>query len=302
MNAAELGGVTVFRGGEKLLDSVSLAVPERELWVLAGSEPACPRVALRVLAGRVRPDLGSALVFGQPARENRHELGFVSRGLPSRPALLHALLRVRGALRRCDRAGAPCRVACVLDALGVGFAQKPIGELSSLEMRKVLIAAALLDEPAVLCVEEPLDHLGSAGRPELIDGLMAVREASRTTLVCSAAEPAALGSATDSFAVFDGPVLRRVVRSSQLKFEMGERLWLRTADLARDFVLLSRALPHARLVIERDAARKSQSILVEGADEVALGVALKRAKATVLELRHESLSLEERLGLGRFRG
>ncbi|WP_321972396.1 ATP-binding cassette domain-containing protein [Paratractidigestivibacter sp.] len=297
MNAAELSGVTVLCGGEKLLDSVSLAVPEGELWVLAGRALACSHAALRVMAGRARPDLGTALVFGRPAHEIRRELGFVACGQSSSATLLRAMPRVRAALRCRAGAGAPSRSARVLDALGMDFAQNPIGELSRLERRKTIIAAALLGEPTLLCIADPLVDLGPAEQRELANGLAAAREAARTTIVCSSARLAGFEPIADAFAVFDGPSLAEVARSSQLRLGVGERRLLRTADLARDFVILSREMPGARLSVEYDAAEKSRSIRIEGADELTLGEALKRAGAVVLELRSLPLSIDERLGL-----
>lgn len=76
MNAVELSGVTKVDEGGAILDSVSLAIPAEAFWAVMGAGP-CLSALLAVASGRVQPDLGTSLLFGQPAHKSRKAAALV---------------------------------------------------------------------------------------------------------------------------------------------------------------------------------------------------------------------------------
>jgi len=130
---------------------------------------------MKAIMGLVPLARGSVSVLGHPPLEARARVGY----LPQRRAFDHST-RVRGldlvrlgldgarwglplGLTRAARARARSgrrRVDEVIELVGAGaYAERPIGELSGGEQQRLLIAQALVREPRILILDEPLDSL-----------------------------------------------------------------------------------------------------------------------------------------------
>jgi zinc/manganese transport system ATP-binding protein len=122
---------------------------------------------IKAVLGLIPVAEGAVDVLGAPPGEHNREIGY----LPQRRSF-DPDLRVRGIdIVRLgldgDRWGLPIgrrrdteRVNEVIDLVGAtAFATKPIGEVSGGEQQRVLIAQALVRQPELLLLDEPLDSL-----------------------------------------------------------------------------------------------------------------------------------------------
>jgi zinc/manganese transport system ATP-binding protein len=156
---ARVAGRTVWSG-------VDLAVGAGEFVAVLGPNGSGKTTLLKVLLGELPLSAGRAtLLGGQPGSANRR-IGY----LPQRRHF-DAGVRIRGIdLVRLGldgtRWGLPLRrsgaerVKGVIDLVGAGeYARRPIGQLSGGEQQRLLIAQALVSDPSVLILDEPLDSL-----------------------------------------------------------------------------------------------------------------------------------------------
>jgi len=166
--AVRLGGREIFRG-------VDIDVGRGEFIAVLGPNGAGKSTLMRAILGLVPLSSGSARVLGGPPAQARGEIGY----LPQRRAFDHGM-RVRGVdlvrlgldgarwgvplavssgardRRRAERS----KVTEVIELVGAGaYAERPIGELSGGEQQRLLIAQALVREPRLLILDEPLDSL-----------------------------------------------------------------------------------------------------------------------------------------------
>jgi ABC-2 type transport system ATP-binding protein len=147
------------------VDGLDLTVSAGEIVGFLGPNGAGKTTTLRCCSGLLRPDAGDIEIAGRSlAREpleTRARLGFV----PDRAFLYDRLtawefLDFVGALYRVGAAEARERAAALLGRLGLGEAANELIETYSLGMRqKVSIAAALLHDPPLMLLDEPLGGL-----------------------------------------------------------------------------------------------------------------------------------------------
>ena len=158
------------RYGERAaLRDVSLELEAGRTLVVFGPNGAGKTTLLRILATLLRPHAGEVRVLGHPLPEDgyavRGRIGFLGH-----EALLYRELTGRENLRfyaRLHGVAAP-RVAAVLDAVGMtARADDPVAELSRGMVQRLAIARAVLHEPALLLLDEPLANLDPAAAEQV---------------------------------------------------------------------------------------------------------------------------------------
>ncbi len=169
--AIELGRAAVRLGSRVVWSDADVTVQPGEFIAVLGPNGAGKSTLLSVLLGLLPLAAGSARVLGGPPGEHNGQIGF----LPQRRSF-DAATRVRGVdIVRLGldgrRWGLPLpwgatnrarreRVAGAIERVGASaYANRPIGELSGGEQQRLLIAQALVGEPRLLLLDEPLDSL-----------------------------------------------------------------------------------------------------------------------------------------------
>ena len=161
--------------GERVaLSGVTLELPRGATLAVFGANGAGKTTLLRVLATLLRPHHGSARVLGRELpREGWAVRGRI--GLLGHEPLLYRDLTAAENLRFHARLHdvAPGRAAELLDAVGMARrADEPVRALSRGMAQRVAICRALLHEPELLLLDEPLANLdpGAAGAVEPLLG------------------------------------------------------------------------------------------------------------------------------------
>jgi heme exporter protein A len=154
--------------GERVaLDGVTLSLPRGATLAVFGANGAGKTTLLRVLATLLRPHAGEALVLGRALpREGWAVRGRV--GLLAHEPLLYRDLTALENLRFHARLHgvAAARAGELLEAVGMARrADEPVRSLSRGMAQRVAICRALLHEPELLLLDEPLANLdpGAAG-------------------------------------------------------------------------------------------------------------------------------------------
>jgi ABC-2 type transport system ATP-binding protein len=158
-----------FTGGG--LCDVSLSVPQNSITGFIGANGAGKSTTLRCVLGLLRPDAGEIRLFGAPADASaRNRIGFLpeERGLfpyerPREAIAFHGRLKglkKRDALKRADD---------LLARMNLGSrANDRVETLSKGNVQRVHVLCALVHQPQLLLLDEPLSGLDPVGQAEML--------------------------------------------------------------------------------------------------------------------------------------
>lgn len=166
----EVENVSRRYGDRVVVDGVSFTVPVGEMVGFVGGNGAGKTTTMRMVLGLLAAHGGRVLWDGRPiTADDRRRIGYMpeERGLyPKQPVLeqLVFLGRLAGASRR----DATQRAAELLDGLGLGERRDdPLESLSLGNQQRVQVAAALVNRPVALVLDEPFSGLD----PRAVDAM-----------------------------------------------------------------------------------------------------------------------------------
>jgi ABC-2 type transport system ATP-binding protein len=145
------------------VDDVSFDVARGSTTALLGGNGAGKTTTLSILLGLLRPSAGEVAIFGiDMLRERYRALGRMNFSSPyvdlPRRLTVRENLMVYG--RLYGVAGLRRRIAAVAAELGIeALLARPYGELSAGQKTRVVLAKSLLNEPALLLLDEPTASL-----------------------------------------------------------------------------------------------------------------------------------------------
>ncbi len=168
------------------IDDVSFQVRPGQVTGFLGPNGSGKSTTMRVVLGLDRPTCGQALVLGRPYRELSAPLHHVGALLDARQAHPGRTVAAHLAfLARSNRISAR-RAEEVLGMAGLsGAAGRRAGELSLGMSQRLGVAAALLGDPAVLVLDEPVNGLDTEGIRWIRTLLQRLAAQGRTVLLSS---------------------------------------------------------------------------------------------------------------------
>ncbi|MFE6893847.1 ABC transporter ATP-binding protein [Streptomyces sp. NPDC057694] len=240
--AVEARGLCKRYGGDIAVDELSFTVLPGRVTGFVGPNGAGKSTTLRMLLGLDAPDSGTALIGGKPYTELDEPLATVGALLDCEA--LHPGRRARDHLLwLAHYSGFPARrVDLVLDQVGLAPAAKKRAGGFSLGMRQRLgIAAALLGDPPVLILDEPVNGLDPEGVQWIRRFLKSLAAEGRTVLVSSHLMSELEDTADHLLVIGRGRLLADTDVGELLDEVSGERVALRTSRRAEAMTVLSAA-------------------------------------------------------------
>jgi osmoprotectant transport system ATP-binding protein len=186
-----LEGVSRSFGGVVAVHPLTLAIPAGETTVLVGPSGSGKSTLLRMMVGLVRPDTGRVLFEGRPltaesAPAERRRMGLVLQGgglFPHLDVEGNAALVARYLGWDTPRIAARLRILLERVQLSPDVLSRYPAELSGGQRQRVSLLRALMLEPALVLLDEPLGALDPITRSELQDDLREAFRALGTTVV-----------------------------------------------------------------------------------------------------------------------
>jgi len=196
VNVIALDHATLRVGDRTVLAHVSFDIEAGEFIGVLGPNGAGKTTLMRAILGLLSPNGGSIKVFGRTPQRGNPAIGY----LPQLRTVLPDL-RVRGrdfiasslngerwglpSLNRHDRSA----IEETLDAVGArDLATRPLSDMSGGERQRLLLAQALIGQPKLLLLDEPLISLDARHQEVAIDVVRKVCRERKITVLFSAHE------------------------------------------------------------------------------------------------------------------
>ena len=270
--------------------NVSFEVRRGDIFGFLGPNGAGKTTAIKILTGLIDKTGGEAELFGQPIPTTsvRRKVGFLPENPYVYPYLTPAeFVEMCGRLSGIGSRAVRDRTRHVLDQVGILYAaDRPVKRLSKGMLQRTGLAAALVADPELLILDEPMSGLDPVGRKEVRDLIVSERDQGRTIFFST-------HILTDAQTLCDRvTILRRgeVVVSGRLRDLLrrdGQRTEITLLSSAEDF----EAALEPQIV---KSERRGEHWLVEVVGKEAVALVLERALAAKIEVvqvipRHETL-------------
>ncbi len=175
-----------FRKRIEAVKQASFEVRRGEIFGYLGPNGSGKTTTLKMLMGLVFPSRGRAEVLGRPVpdRQAKRRLGY----LPESPYFYDYLtpeefLDLVGALFDVKRAERRTRADRLIERVGLSSARgRPLRKFSKGMLQRIGIAQALMGEPELVVLDEPMTGLDPIGRKEIRDLMLDLKREGRTVL------------------------------------------------------------------------------------------------------------------------
>jgi len=171
------------------LQDLHLKVEEGEIFGFLGPNGAGKTTTLKILLRIIYPTSGNAKVLGNPIGSAvlKTQVGY----MPENPYFYRFLtpvefLRFYARLSEVSREGLKKKIDDLIELVGLTHARNQrIGEFSKGMTQRIGLAQALLHEPKIIFMDEPLSGLDPIGRREMRRLILSLRKQGKTVFFCS---------------------------------------------------------------------------------------------------------------------
>jgi zinc/manganese transport system ATP-binding protein len=189
--ALHISGLAVSLGGNEILSEVDATINEGEFIGIFGPNGAGKTTLVRCIIGTLPPSRGSIEVLGLPPGKVSRQIGYMPQGHAGFDSTALSARALIEAACDGDRWGVPWtskksrrevdRVLEITEA--AHYAERPFSVLSGGERQRVMLAQALLGDPKILVLDEPLASLDPKNQALLIECVARVKRLTHTTVL-----------------------------------------------------------------------------------------------------------------------
>jgi len=224
----------------KAVQDLDLEVPSGKVFGFLGPNGAGKTTTIRMLTGILEPDQGTIDIFGKNFKQHRNailnDIGYI----PDRPFLygkltVMELLRFLGSLRKLDRNHVQKRGMALLEQFNLAeFANQLVERLSHGMRQKLVFSSALLHEPSLLIIDEPMVGLDPRAARQVKELLRSYAAEGRTVFMSTHTLEVAAALCDRVGIIHKG----RIVANETLE-SLTQRLEKRDGDLEAVFMALT---------------------------------------------------------------
>jgi ABC-2 type transport system ATP-binding protein len=171
------------------VDNLNLKIVKNEVYGLLGPNGSGKTTTIKMLLGLLYPTKGRSLIFGGDSSNPKINIRI---GFLPEESYLYRYLNARetldfyGSLFDLPSEVRRMRTESLLDMVGLkAVANRPVGTYSKGMARRIGLAAALINDPDLLILDEPTTGLDPIGTRQIKDLILTMAKRGKTILLCS---------------------------------------------------------------------------------------------------------------------
>jgi iron(III) transport system ATP-binding protein len=279
-----------------VLKGVTLRIPEGSLYTFLGPSGCGKTTTLRCVAGLERPDGGRISINGQTVfasgervyvPTNKRPIGMVFQSYAIWPHMTVAEnVAYPLTIQRRPKAEIKKKVSDVLKIVGLdGLEDRPAPKLSGGQQQRVAFARALVNEPKVMLLDEPLSNLDAKLRVQMRSEIKSLQRRTNITTIFVTHDQAEALAISDQIAVMHGGKLIEVGAPHQL-YTRPKRKFTAT------FLGLTNLIEGKVLEVDGDS-HPGKLQTKKGVLSFIPAIPLKKDQAAVISIRPENIPLHK---------
>ena len=242
-------------GTQKSVANLNIHVRKGRIYGLLGRNGAGKTTTMKMLLGLTQPTSGEVLIWGKPLRTNEKKLLPRIGSLIESPGFYPNLtatenLRIFAALR-----GVPNRSALkdALDLVGLPYRDKKLFSQYSLGMKQRLaIALAVMHDPELLILDEPINGLDPIGIAEIRSFIRGLCNERGKTILISSHILSEIALLADDIGIIDHGVLLEEESLTELEAKSSKQICFTVSDTAQAARILECVFHENRFTIQDD--------------------------------------------------
>ncbi|TEB04865.1 Daunorubicin/doxorubicin resistance ATP-binding protein DrrA [Pelotomaculum schinkii] len=242
-------------GEQKSVAGLNIHVKRGRIYGLLGRNGAGKTTTMKMLLNLTRPTSGEVYIFGKNIQGNEKKILPRIGSLIEAPGFYPNLtgtenLKIFAQLRGVSRRDA---VQSALDVVGLPYGDKKLFSQYSLGMKQRLaIALAIMHDPELLILDEPINGLDPIGIAEVRSFIRELCDARGKTILISSHILSEISLLADDIGIIDHGVLLEEESLAELEEKNGKYIHFVVSDTAQAARILERNFGAKNFTVEND--------------------------------------------------
>ena len=282
-------GLTKRYGRKNAVDHVNLHIRQGAIYGLIGRNGAGKTTILRMIAGLASPTEGEISLFGETGKKSLYMTSRIGTLIES-PGLYPNMSAAENLKLKCLALGVRKKgyIEELLDAVGLnGVGRKRVRNFSLGMKQRLGIALALVGEPDLLVLDEPINGLDPQGIAEVRETLSRLNQERNITLIISSHILEELSKIATDYGIIHNGVLLQELTQEELLARCSERIELKTDDTRRACVVLEEMGIHDYKVIDAGTIQIFERLNDSG--KITMQLAENGVKTVGISVKNEAL-------------
>ena len=190
MNVLSIRNLSKSFGQQQIIKDLNMSVPEGSVFGFIGQNGAGKTTTMKMVLGLLQPDQGEILVCNEPVRFGQTKTNQYIGYLPDVPEFYNYMtamqyLTLCGEIVGLPKESISQKGKKLLSLVGLDGVEKRVGGYSRGMKQRLGIAQAIMEEPSLLILDEPMNGLDNQGVQEMRQLFLKLKEEGKTILLAS---------------------------------------------------------------------------------------------------------------------
>lgn len=276
-------------GKQKAVNAVDLHVKQGDIYGLIGRNGAGKTTLLRMISGLASPTEGEYYIFEYDGKDVPHVMHRIGTLIES-PGIYPNLSAEENLKLKCIAMGVRNKkvIPEILETVGLAnVGKKRVGKFSLGMKQRFGIALALIGEPDLVILDEPINGLDPQGIVEIRETIERLNREKGITFIISSHILEELSKIATKYGIIHNGTLIQELTCEELLEKCSERIELKTDDTAKACTVLESMDIHEYKVIDADTIQIFDHLQDSG--EIAANLAANKVKTLSITVKNEAL-------------